>query len=598
MTTDQKKVLLKRDPRFVRPKKKQTKLAVDSRFKEMFVSEEFQAPVKVDKYGRKIVDKAAGEDLKRFYRLESEEEDEKSKEEEQSNAKSDFEHSSESHSSSDSSSAEDDDQEPEMLVFEETLAQHPLVITSVELGEATRRLAVVNLDWDQIKAVDILHMAQAFKPVTGVIESVKIYPSEFGKERMAKEAIEGPPKDIFIPEGDKDASGSDSESDGEEPVQPLKPVMVDEGEDFNESELRKYQLDRLRYFYAVITCDSVQTAAAIYKQCDGAEFEMSANFLDMRYIPDSVTFDDDEPTDVADHLTKSYKPKTDIITPALQHSKVKLTWDMDDPDRARMTKVNFANFDVNENDLKAYLASSSEEESEEERPDAERYRQLLLSGGDNVFGRKSHEDNQDLRITFTSGFGNLDSGNDDDDIHMEATFNISDDEEEKEDQETGQKPGETVFEARLRRMREKKKQKKEARLSKIEETKAAEKELRAEQKRLQKKRRRTDGDDSTNKEAAELDLLMLEDTHDAMEDRHFDMNEIVKAERKRGKKGKAAAASKKVEDDFELDVKDDRFKAVFDEPAYSIDPTHAAYKPTKAMRRLIDERQRRNKSRD
>lgn len=95
-----------------------------------------------------------------------------------------------SSSSEDESSSDEDDGEDQV----EEQAELPEQRNDVPAGEVTHRLAVVNLDWDNVRAMDIFATANSFVPAGGSIHSVVIYPSEFGRERMQREDIEGPRK--------------------------------------------------------------------------------------------------------------------------------------------------------------------------------------------------------------------------------------------------------------------------------------------------------------------------------------------------------------------------------------------------------------------
>ena len=189
----------------------------------------------------------------------------------------------------------------------------------IPLGEESKRLAIVNLDWDHVHSSDLFKVFDAFCPPDGLIHSVRIFPSDFGKQRLLEEENSGPPSLIFksilptstnMSSTSRTARGRSGKKKSEAQELIYEQVMEEGGEDgFNARRLRRYQLERLKYYFAVVETDSIATAKAIYNSCDRAEFEKSANFLDLRFIPDDMEFDD-EPK-----YEKPLLPFSDSFTP-------------------------------------------------------------------------------------------------------------------------------------------------------------------------------------------------------------------------------------------------------------------------------------------
>lgn len=283
---------------------------------------------------------------------------------------------------------------------------------TVPLGEETKRLAVVNMDWDHVRSLDLYKVFsslvspiatrlpgtavtettegrrnQASVQVKGTVESVRVYVSEFGKERMKREDIEGPPKEIFkrasedgtasssrkTKKKNRKGQGKEREQDGSEDEDSDVVFEVDDGAEFDEEALRKYQLERLRYYYAVATFDTPQAARHVYDEIDGTEMERTANMFDLQFVPDEIKFAehqgddgwrDDARPGVDDGV--AYKG-VDWATAALRHSKVRLTWDAPDPERQKITRrANLTKDQIRDEDFKAYLASDSEPSDEED----------------------------------------------------------------------------------------------------------------------------------------------------------------------------------------------------------------------------------------
>lgn len=591
------------DPKFKKLNKRATKVKLDSRFSKNDL--EFGHKARVDKYGRKIKN-ANEKDLKdfdKYYEKDEDNEDEektealKEKEEKEDESSADDDDDVKSElarldrargevpsdyvsSSDDYSSSESEMSESEIDSDEESEVENEA--TKAEAGDPSATIAVVNLDWDHVKSTDLMITFSGFVPKGGKIRKICIYPSEFGKERMQREEVEGPPRELFQKNKNKNKKSrkpSNDDSDSDVDIHDL----YEEGDAekaVDSKALRQYQLDRLRYYYAVVYCDSIATAQNIYQNCDGTEYESTANIFDLRYVPEGMSFDDDEPRDECDELPKNYKPMQ-FSTDALQHSNVKLTWDETPADRVEIVKRAFSQREIEEMDFKAYLASDSDESEEEVNDDVKNKLKSLVgdSFGNSTFGDKNSTDmiadddeGIDMEITFTPG--------------LDESQKVASDEEDKE-------------ETTIEKIRRKEKDRRKARKQKLKELKQKGDQEKREKLRSNKKNGPISEEEKAKqaKSKAELELLMMdeddENKNGINSKAHFNMNEIMRSEKEKGKKSKYQDKHRIVKDTFKPDLNDPRFKEIFEDHDFAIDPSLPEFKQTDAMKKILEERSKR-----
>ncbi|XP_053609293.1 ESF1 homolog [Plodia interpunctella] len=638
------------DPRYRQIPKHERKVKIDKRFQSMFSDDKFKVKYTVDKRGRPI-NETSVENLRKYYDLEesdhssdhSDEENEKTEVDQETNEANqaagrfvkrpqsediDVENTLKSSQNdklvrgkldkktkerlldldidyargegvlaSDSSSDEDSTDFEEDTELEHEWGE--LDADADTTDESTKRIAICNMDWDNIKAVDLMVLLSSFLPSGGVIHKVTIYPSEFGLKRMQEEEVRGP-----IELTEKSEQNELSGDEGHE-----------EGSTYHMEKLRRYQLNRLKYYYAVVECDSAATGDKLYGECDGMEYESSATKLDMRFVPDDVTFDQ-EPREVCTKLPDltKYKPRL-FTTTALQQAKVELTWDTTNPNRAQAIR-SALDGKIDDLDLKDYLASSSEDEnSAEENNDSfsekddedpiQKYKSLL----EEIENKEDKKSNKDMEMEITWGLGIKDKAEE----LVKKKLN-----EENKDL--------TPFEKLLKKRKEKKKQKKLKNKQKNEKTDYSSEEENSSSDEVPsdvdlndpyfaeelnkpefKKPRKPNikvnqplKDEEEEKRKAELELL-LDDEDDGKA--HFSLKKIQESEnttkKSRRKKKlhekmmKQKQEQKQTLPDFEINLNDNRFSAIYNSHHFNIDPSNPNFKKTKNMEKLIEEKLRR-----
>jgi hypothetical protein len=265
----------------------------------------------------------------------------------------------------------------------------------------TRRLALYNMEWDQLKAVDILAIFRSLCPLGGKINNVSVFPSEKGKimlerekngdftlwtdpkmDELAKQVKENKLKKkqaLMGEDGGKknkrstkaaqskqaDIELSDSDeylSDGE-----IDKILFGNDEDdkkvieANRNKLKDYEMQKLSYYYAILDCDTVDTAVKLYNEADGLEYESSGNVFDLRFVPDQHKFDEKTLRDRATVVPPGHRPPV-YQTNVLNSTNVECTWEKEDPQRHKFLTQDFSQKDYRVDDLTAFLANESDEE--------------------------------------------------------------------------------------------------------------------------------------------------------------------------------------------------------------------------------------------
>jgi hypothetical protein len=462
-------------PQFAKPKEHSSKVVLDERFASVLTDPRFQLQQK-DKYGRRGKQSAAAaeNELSAFYTVERSEEEKgrarehqeqsgqekraeqsvdssgKEEEEEEEDAEEPQDpasriayltalsrgelsasSSSDDDSASDSSddSVDSDEEDPvygSVGILDPSHKQEQDEVSITK--ESTKYMAVTNMDWENVRAVDLFAILSSFAP-PGSVKRVQVFPSNFGIERMAQDALYGPTNlwkkktqteqssarddassdesSASTEDEEDDNTRSSGDSDSEEEQSNQQPMLNIENDyvesDFDMEKLRAYEAAKLKYYFAVVEFTSSEHADVAYQEVDGMEFEHSSAALDMRAIPEGDLDGVRKDRQLRDEVTAlpgNYEPPEFIIN-ALQQSSVKCTWEDGDVDRERKL-TGYGRGDpghwsslTEADDLRAYLASDVSSDDDDEEPGSDDEKPRKGASMRKLLGLDSSEDDME-----------------------------------------------------------------------------------------------------------------------------------------------------------------------------------------------------------
>ncbi|KAL0246101.1 hypothetical protein GEMRC1_007317 [Eukaryota sp. GEM-RC1] len=329
------------DPKFKSVKNKKNKVKIDKRFADAMKDEDYTTVTSVDSYGRPVMNEKF-DDLKKYYDMSDPEEDAAVADP----TKYGFGESSDEESDMENFDATDVLSNQTTEPLQEDLDDlQPSTVPTLSEGEETNRLAVCHLDWNAVSAVDLLSLARSFASQPSLVTSVTIYVSDYGMERLAAEEVHGPELD------DLDEIKEDM---GEE---------VNNDEEAMQEAIRRYEISKMRYYFAVIECEDVPTALVLYSEMDRSTIGQTGNTIDLRFIPGEVSFEGRMVRDAAADVPVKYIPTESVSTP-LEQTNIKISWDSEDIPSRMILHKKVSKAEVEEADYDDLVADTSEEEEE------------------------------------------------------------------------------------------------------------------------------------------------------------------------------------------------------------------------------------------
>ena len=130
--------------------------------------------------------------------------------------------------------------------------------------------------------------------------------------------------------------------------------------------------------------------------------------MDLRFIPDSLKEFPYQVKDVCNHIPNEYEPKFSMNR-ALQHSKVKLTWDTNNHKREELISKAFTKEQFNQDEINQLLVSSDTEDDDDARELNELLNDVDETKHLNLLGKKKNKelnikDGETITICFNKGF--------------------------------------------------------------------------------------------------------------------------------------------------------------------------------------------------